>query len=83
MPLDKAILHGKEHRKPYRRAKAVDSWCRNHGRCYWCTMQRLFARKKRERAAQDDMKDEWQKVSGSDARKPTDEEGKHENRIDI
>ena len=33
MSLDKAIKHGKEHRKPYRGAKAVDKSCRNHGSC--------------------------------------------------
>jgi hypothetical protein len=32
MSLDKAILHGKEHRKHYRWAKASDRSCRNHGR---------------------------------------------------
>lgn len=58
MPLDKSILHGKEHRKPYRRAKAVDRQCRNHGRCYWCEMQRLYARIKREWAARDEMREE-------------------------
>ena len=31
MSLDKAIQHGKEHRKPYRGAKQIDPWCRNHG----------------------------------------------------
>ena len=36
MSLDKAIKHGKEHRKPYRGAKAVDKSCRNHGNCPWC-----------------------------------------------
>ena len=36
MSLDKAIEHGKEKRKPYRGAKAVDSHCRNHGDCPWC-----------------------------------------------
>ena len=30
MSLDKAIIHKKERRKPYRGAKAVDSFCRNH-----------------------------------------------------
>lgn len=28
-----SILHGKEHREPYRGAKAVDKTCRNHGSC--------------------------------------------------
>ena len=31
MALDKAIQHGKEHRKPYTRGKAIDRTCRNHG----------------------------------------------------
>lgn len=31
MSLDKAILHGKEHRKPWYDARAWDPWCRNHG----------------------------------------------------
>ena len=34
--LDKAIEHGKEKRKPYRGAKAIDRTCRNHGTCTWC-----------------------------------------------
>lgn len=36
MSLDKAILHGKEHRKPY---------SRNHGNCDWCKDNRLHASK--------------------------------------
>lgn len=36
MSLDKAIEHGKERRKPYRGAKAVDTTCRNHGSCPVC-----------------------------------------------
>ena len=40
MSLDKAIAHGKEHRKPYRGAKAVDGTCRNHGSCLWCERNR-------------------------------------------
>jgi hypothetical protein len=36
MSLDKAIAHGKEKRKPYRGAKAVDATCRNHGSCPRC-----------------------------------------------
>lgn len=36
MSLDKAIKSGKEHRKPYRKAKAVDKTCRNHGGCPYC-----------------------------------------------
>ena len=46
MSLDKAILHGKEHRKQYRGAKAVDCTCRNHGSCPRCREGRLHRYKK-------------------------------------
>lgn len=36
VPLDKAIEHGKEHRKQYRRSKSFDRTCRNHGSCAYC-----------------------------------------------
>lgn len=40
--LDKSIEHGKEHRKPYRGAKACDRSCRNHGSCDWCRANRNY-----------------------------------------
>jgi hypothetical protein len=40
MTLDKAITHGKEHRKPYRGAKSIDGTCRNHGSCTYCAAGR-------------------------------------------
>lgn len=40
--LDKAILHRKEHREPYRRSKAIDRTCRNHGSCSYCQDNRLW-----------------------------------------
>ena len=40
MSLDKAIKHGKEHRKPYYGSKAFDPSCRNHGGCPWCEENR-------------------------------------------
>lgn len=46
MSLDKAIEHGKEHRKPYRGTKAIDPTCRNHGSCLRCEGNRLFKVKK-------------------------------------
>lgn len=50
MGLEKAIEHGKEHRKPYRRAKAVDRTCRNHGDCPYCRDGRLHQiRREREK----------------------------------
>lgn len=48
MSLDKSITHGKEHRKPYRGAKAVDHTCRNHGSCMWCRSNRTYKNDKRE-----------------------------------
>lgn len=42
MGLDKAIKYGKEYRKPYRRGKAIDPACRNHGRCSWCVSNRTI-----------------------------------------
>lgn len=41
MGLDKAVLHGREKRKPYRGAKAIARSCRNHGACEWCRGNRL------------------------------------------
>jgi len=41
MSLDKAIKYGKEKRKQYRKAKAVDPSCRNHGGCPWCEAGRM------------------------------------------
>lgn len=46
MSLEKAIEHGKEHRKPYRGSKAIDPSCRNHGGCPWCEGNRLIRAKK-------------------------------------
>lgn len=46
MSLDKAILHRKEYRKPYRGSKAIDKSCRNHGGCEWCKQNRLHKFKK-------------------------------------
>jgi len=42
MSLYKAIKYGKEKRKPYRKSKAIDSSCRNHGRCAYCRQNRLY-----------------------------------------
>lgn len=52
MSLDKAIKHGKEHRKKYFGSKAFDGTCRNHGSCEHCRENRLYARKKSEQAAE-------------------------------
>lgn len=57
MSLDKAIEHGKEHRKPYRGAKAVDKTCRNHGDDPWMEQERKYKIKKKE-PLEDDENDE-------------------------
>lgn len=57
MPLDKAIEHNKEHRKPYKGAKATDRTCRNHGTCKHCENNRLYKNIKRLQRMDDKMKD--------------------------
>ena len=59
MSLDKAIKYGKEKRKPYRGAKALDSWWRNHGNCSWCKEGRLHKNKKREKSILEQMEDTY------------------------
>lgn len=62
--LDKAIEHGKEHRRPYRKSKRFDTTCRNHGgqpgggnQCPWCRDDFLHSSKVREEAAEEAMKE--------------------------
>ena len=50
MSLDKAIEHGKEKRKPYRKSKRIDATCRNHGSCPWCQENRQYKNTKRKEA---------------------------------
>ena len=52
MSLDKAIRHGKEHRKPYKGAKAVDKTCCNHGGCPYCLGNRLHKYRRQEPVVQ-------------------------------
>lgn len=40
MSLEKAILHGKERRKPYTDVRRFVRSCRNHGSCGWCRSDR-------------------------------------------
>ena len=51
MSMDKAIEHGKEHRKPYRHSGRFDPTCRPHGSCPWCKGNREHGAKVRELAA--------------------------------
>ena len=57
MSMDKAILYGKERRKPYRGAKAIDPWCRNHGRDGWSLENRQYKNIKRKMSADEQMED--------------------------
>lgn len=54
--LHKAIIHGKEKRKPWRGAKAFDRSCCNHKSCEYCKSNRLFFDRKRRVAAENDLK---------------------------
>lgn len=55
MALNKAITHGKEHRKHYRGAKAVDCTCRNHGSCAYCRRNRLHKFRDKKPYLEEDM----------------------------
>ena len=48
MSLNKAIKHGKEHRKAYRGSKAHDIGCRNHGSCDYCLSNRMISTMRRK-----------------------------------
>jgi hypothetical protein len=49
--LNKAIAAGKEKRKAYRKSKAFDRSCRNHGSCSYCLSNRKHSDKKRQLSA--------------------------------
>lgn len=53
MSLNKAVLHGKEHRKPYIGAKAIDKTTRNHGSDPVAQHNRQFSTEKRKMACTD------------------------------
>ena len=57
MGLEKAIIHGKERRRPYRGTRAFDRQCRNHGSCTYCMSGRLYQRSKALGAAENRMND--------------------------
>ena len=57
MSLNKAIAHGKEHRKPYIGTKSIDKSCRNHGGCSWCEANRKHKFIKEDKKTLDRMKE--------------------------
>lgn len=56
MGLEKAIEHGKEHRKPYRGSRRFDALCRNHGACVYCRWNRTHNLEKATKFAEEDIK---------------------------
>jgi hypothetical protein len=48
MAFDKNYPNRKDQRKPYRKSKAFDRTCRNHGSCPYCELGRLHTHKRRE-----------------------------------
>ena len=57
MSLEKAIKSGKEHRKEYWGAKAVDPTCRNHGTCPWCEGNRTNKYKNLDKISKKELQD--------------------------
>ena len=54
--LHKAIEAGKEHRKLYYDTRRFDRSCRNHGGCEYCEGNRKFANRRRELAAEEELR---------------------------
>ena len=51
MSLEKAIKHGKEHRKEYYDSRRWDCSCRNHGSCSYCLSNRTIQSKRAAKKA--------------------------------
>lgn len=58
MSLEKAIEHGKEHRRKYYDSRRFDCSCRSHGSCSYCRSNRTIF-DKRARARTEGQVDEW------------------------
>lgn len=62
MSLNKAIEHGKEHRREYTGGKALDKTCRNHRGCEWCRGNRTYRTNQKEESCRQRIKEyeeEW------------------------
>jgi hypothetical protein len=53
MAFDNNYPNRKDKRQAYRKSKAFDRSCRNHGGCPYCEGNRLFTNKRREGATMD------------------------------
>jgi len=56
MSFDNNYPNRKDHRKSYRKSKAFDRTCRNHGSCVWCEHTRTFDKRKKEESSKIDLK---------------------------
>lgn len=62
MSFDKAIEYGKEKRKPYKGAKAIDCTCRNYGNCEWCKGNRLYRQLKMDEASRERLREDYESI---------------------
>lgn len=60
--LDKAIKSGKEHRKQYRKSKAFDKSCRNHGSCPYCESNRTYKKTQEDKIGKQEIKEYKEKI---------------------
>ena len=57
MSFDKNYPNRKDKRQPFRKAKAIDRTCRNHGSCKYCENKRIFFDFKERSKAENDIKE--------------------------
>ena len=57
MSLNKGIESGKEHRRAYRKSKAFDRSCRNHGACGYCQSNRFHGYNRLREFMKDQMRE--------------------------
>lgn len=62
MSLDKAIQHGKEKRKQYTGARAIDPSCRKHGFCEWCKSNRIYRQLKKDEASRERLREDYESI---------------------
>lgn len=67
MSLEKAIKHGKEHRKRYYNSGSFDYSCRPGGGCPYCEQNRKFSTiKAKMKASKREQEDEYYNIPESD-----------------
>ena len=73
MSLDKAINHGKEHRKPYYGSGKHDRTCRPNGGCPYCEGNREHKDKVKSHSARDESLAWEEDYYGTHSQPPTEE----------